>query len=275
MSDHDAPAPDPDDVALAAALVREAGALARRMRADGLDALGVQQKTSVSDVVTAADHAAEELVATRLADERPDDGVLGEEGVDVAGTTGRRWVVDPVDGTYNFTIGLDWWCSAIALVQDEQLVLGAVYHPADDVLYVGGPGLPTTAGGVALPRLPDVPLERASLATYFHPRAFAGEAGAAFARATGGAAAVRMLGSGSMDATAVARGLVTLQMQHSVPPWDELPGAALVRGAGGTTRRVPHGELEWYAAGAPTAVAEACAALVATGSGDGVVTVDG
>lgn len=267
--------PDPDDVVLASSLVREAGTLAARMRAGGLEGLGVQQKTSVSDVVTAADHAAEELVAGRLASERPDDGVLGEEGVDVAGTTGRRWVIDPVDGTYNFTIGLTWWCSAIALVEDDELVLGAIYHPHEDALYVGGPGLATTCDGVAVPRPPDVPLERASLATYFHPRAFAGEAGAAFARATGGAAAVRMLGSGSMDATAVARGVVTLQMQHSVPPWDELPGAALVRGAGGVTRRVAHEGLEWYAAGAPTAVAEACAALVRTGSGDGVVTVAG
>ena len=66
-----------DDAELAVRLVREAGALAHRMRAVGLDA---ETKTSISDVVTAADHAAERLVVDLLAAERPDDGVLGEEG---------------------------------------------------------------------------------------------------------------------------------------------------------------------------------------------------
>lgn len=258
--------PDPEDVELAVRLVREAGSLAAGMRAEGTQHLGVEQKTSVSDVVTAADRAAEHLVAERLAARRPDDGVLGEEGVDVAGTTGRRWVIDPVDGTYNFLRGLTWWCSAIALTDGDDLVLGAVYHPHEDALYVGGPGLATTRDGVRLPALVDQPLAAGCLATYLTPGALTTQAGAAFARAAGQVAAVRMLGSGTMDAAAVAQGIVTVKMQHSVPPWDELPGAALIRGVGGATRRVSHEGLEWYAAGAPTAVAEACAALVGSES---------
>ncbi|HEY1135135.1 MAG TPA: inositol monophosphatase [Nocardioides sp.] len=260
---------DPDDVRLAGALVREAGSLAARMRAAGVEGLRVEQKTSVSDVVTAADRAAEELVAGRLADERPADGVLGEEGVDEPGTSGRRWVVDPVDGTYNFLSGLTWWCSAVALLDGDDLVLGAIYHPHDDELFLGGPGLPSTRNGVAIAPLADVSLGRTSMATYFNPRSLASSAGAAFYRAAGSAAAVRMLGSGSMDATAVAQGRVGLVLQHSVPPWDELPGAAIVRGVGGTTRRVRHEGLEWYAAGAPTAVDQACAALVGEGPAGG------
>ena len=59
-----------------------------------------------------------------------------------ASASGRTWVIDPVDGTYNFVHGLTWWCSAIALVVDDEPLLGAVYHPHDDALYVGGPGLP-------------------------------------------------------------------------------------------------------------------------------------
>ncbi|WP_277498285.1 MULTISPECIES: inositol monophosphatase [unclassified Nocardioides] len=254
-------APDADDVRLAGDVVRAAGRLAAAMRAEGVEGLAVAEKTSVSDVVTAADHAAEDLVAGRLRTERPGDGLLGEEGVDEAGTTGRRWVIDPVDGTYNFLSGLTWWCSALALLDGDELVLGAVYHPHEDALFVGGPGLPTTRDGQRLPRLTDVPLARTSAATYFHPSALAGEAGRAFGRATGAVAAVRMLGSGSMDATAVAQGRLGLVFQHSVPTWDELPGAALVRGVGGTTRHEVVDGLDWYAAGAPTAVAEACAAL--------------
>ncbi|MDT9592527.1 inositol monophosphatase [Nocardioides zeae] len=258
----DVPAHLVEDMRLAGALVREAGGLAARMRAEGVEGLDVARKTSVSDVVTAADHAAEELVAGRLADARPADGILGEEGVDEAGSSGRRWVVDPVDGTYNFLSGLTWWCSALALLDGDELVLGAIYHPHDDQLFLGGPAIGSARDGRRLDPLPDVPLERASLATYFHPSSLSGPTGAAFVRASQGAAVTRVLGSGSMDATAVAQGHLGLVLQHSVPPWDELPGAAIVRGAGGTTRRIAHEGVEWYAAGAPSAVAEACRALV-------------
>ena len=82
------------------------------MRMAGLQS---QQKTSVSDVVTAADHAAEAYVLAQLQRCRPEDGILGEEGASVQGTSGRTWVIDPVDGTYNFLHGSTYWCSAIAL----------------------------------------------------------------------------------------------------------------------------------------------------------------
>src|SRR3954447_25420508 len=96
---------------LAANLVREAGALAARMLGEGLE---THYKTSVSDVVSAADHAAEELVVGRLAAERPEDGLVGEEGHAKAGD--RTWYIDPVDGTYNFLSGIPYWCSAVGLV---------------------------------------------------------------------------------------------------------------------------------------------------------------
>ena len=104
--------PSLDDYQLASALVREAGQLALLMRMAGLQS---QQKTSVSDVVTAADHAAEAYVLEQLRRCRPEDGILGEEGASVQGTSGRTWVIDPVDGTYNFLHGSTYWCSAIAL----------------------------------------------------------------------------------------------------------------------------------------------------------------
>ena len=247
-----------DDAALAVRLVRDAGTLAARMRTDGVE---TATKTSISDVVTAADHAAERLVVEGLALERPEDGVLGEEGAAREGTSGRRWVIDPVDGTYNFVAGLDWWCSAIALVDGDDLVLGAVHHPATGRTYVGGPGLPTRVDGVPVPRLQDRPLAAACLTTYLHPPSYGGEVGAAFDRLAGGAATLRMLGSASMDAVAIATGSLHVRCQHSLPLWDDLPGAALILGVGGSTARVRAAGVDWAAAGAPTAVAEVCAAL--------------
>ena len=247
-----------DDVELAARLVTAGGQLARRMRAGGLDA---EQKASISDVVTAADHAAERAIVETLAAERPADGVLGEEGSAREGSSGRTWVIDPVDGTYNFVAGLDWWCSALALRDGEDLLLGAVHHPASGTTYVGGPGVPATADGVALPPLVDRPLAQSCLATYLHPPFLGTPVEDAFGRAARRAATLRMLGSGSMDAMAVARGSLHVVCQHSVPPWDELPGAAIIRALGGETRHVEAAGKRWYVAGVPTAVAEVCAAL--------------
>ena len=137
-----------DDVSLAAELVREAGMLASEMLTAGLE---TEYKTSVSDVVSAADHAAEQLVTERLAESRPDDGLVGEEGARKTGD-GRTWYIDPVDGTYNFLSGVPYWCSAVGLVDGDGPLLGAVYYPALDQLWVGGRDHPTT--------LNDVPVER-------------------------------------------------------------------------------------------------------------------
>ena len=127
--------PELDDYELAAELVREAGQLALLMRQGGLDA---QRKTSISDVVTAADHAAEAYVLEQLRRCRPDDGVLGEEGAAVRGSSGRTWVIDPVDGTYNFLHGSTYWCSAIALKDESDVLLGAIFQPEEDKLWIGG-----------------------------------------------------------------------------------------------------------------------------------------
>ena len=247
-----------EDAALAVSLVRDAGRLAAQMRADGLSA---HRKTSVSDVVTAADRAAEELITERLARERPDDAVVGEEGTDRPGSSGRSWVIDPVDGTFNFVRGLTWWCSALALRGADDVLLGAVHHPHDDVSYVGGPALPSTRDGVRLAPLVDRPLAESCASTYLHPPFYEGEVGAAFVRAVSGVATLRMMGSGTMDQMAVAQGQMDVVFQHSVPDWDWYPGIAIVRGVGGTARRVTAGGVEWSVAGAPTAVAEVCAAL--------------
>ena len=247
------------DAELASTLVRDAGSLAQALRAEGLEAF---EKTSVSDLVTRADRLAEQRITETLREQRPEDGVLGEEGSSRPGTSGRTWVIDPVDGTYNFVAGLDWWCSAIALLDGDELVLGAVHHPASGRTFVGGPGLPTAVDGVPLAPLADRPLAEASLTTYLHPPSYAGEVGAAFDRMVGGAATLRMLGSASMDAAAIAQGSLHLRCQHSLPPGDELPGAALILGAGGTTRRIEAAGVTWFAAGVPTAVADLERALL-------------
>jgi fructose-1,6-bisphosphatase/inositol monophosphatase family enzyme len=143
-----------DDVSLAAELARDAGQLAASMLADGLE---TEYKSSISDVVSAADHAAEEMITARLAEHRADDAIVGEEGARSPGKD-RTWYVDPVDGTYNFLSGLPYWCSAIGLADAEGPLVGAVYFPPRDELWVGGRDEPTTLNGVPLAELADRPL---------------------------------------------------------------------------------------------------------------------
>ncbi|HEY2272773.1 MAG TPA: inositol monophosphatase family protein [Jatrophihabitantaceae bacterium] len=248
-----------DDLALAAALVRDAGRLAARMLRDGLH---TEHKTSVSDVVSAADHAAEELIAARLRDERPDDGVVGEEGTSITGS--RTWYVDPVDGTYNFLSGLPEWCSALALADADGPVLGAVYQPTVDELWLGGRELPTTLNDEPLRPLVDKPLAEVAMASYLHPTTLPDESlREPLLRAMQGAATVRMLGSGSIELASVAAGRLGAWVQVGSLPWDWLPGTALVRAAGGAAEVVEAHGHRWHIAGSRQVV-EQLTALVTT-----------
>ncbi len=246
------------DAELAADLVREAGTLASRMRHDGLT---VAQKTSISDVVSDADEAAERLIAGRLAQLRPDDGVLGEEG---AASPGRRtWVIDPVDGTFNFVSGLPAWCSALALIDGADLLLGAVYQPTTDELWLGGPDLPTTLNGVPLGPLPDRGVHEVAISMYLHPtRVSDAPLRDGLLRAISAAASVRIIGSGSVELAAVAAGRLGVWLHADTPEWDWLPGAALVQGVGGVTDVFEYGGHRWHLAGPATAVAETRAAVL-------------
>jgi fructose-1,6-bisphosphatase/inositol monophosphatase family enzyme len=269
------------DARLAAELVRDAGQLALRMMAAGLT---VSTKSDVSDLVSDADKAAEAMVVERLGAERPADGIIGEEGAAAPGE--RTWVIDPVDGTYNFVSGLPAWCSALALtgtsgrpagtvpaaadraaidrVMDEALLLGAVYQATTDELWVGGPGRATTRNGLPVPAIRDASLAELSVVTWLHP----GRLSDATLRepilgALAGAASLRVLGSGSVELAAVAAGRLGVWLHADTLIWDWLPGAALVRGAGGATDVIEHLGHRFFLAGPPTAVAQVRDAVLA------------
>ncbi|WP_426998354.1 inositol monophosphatase family protein [Pseudarthrobacter sp. N5] len=265
---HSAAELDPalDDYQLASSLVREAAQLALLMRMAGLQG---QQKTSISDVVTAADHAAEAYVLEQLQRCRPSDGILGEEGASVQGSSGRTWVIDPVDGTYNFLNGSTYWCSALALKDASGVLLGAIFQPEEDKLWLGGTGQPATLNGELLTTFhadgaarTGTPLAELGAATYIHPGWLADPRCAMpWHAAATSAAALRMLGSGSCDLGRVADGELGCWFQHSCPEWDWLPGKAIALAAGGAADVVRVNGLDWFIAGGSTAVGELRTAL--------------
>ena len=257
------PPGDADDAALAAHLVEQAGALAARMRAES--DLATEQKTSVSDLVTAADLAAEDYVVSTLRRVRPDDGIVGEEGSSHEGGSGRTWVIDPVDGTYNFASGLAYWCSALALTDADGVRVGAVHQPSAQESWLGVRGRTTTRNGVDVSLLVDRPLDQVSLATYVHPTTVADpDVREPFLALVSAVATPRVLGSASVDLAGVATGRIGAWAQHSAADWDWFPGQQLVEGAGGATRVLEHRGHRWHLAGSRQGVEEMAARLLET-----------
>jgi myo-inositol-1(or 4)-monophosphatase len=246
-----------DDVDLAARAVR-AGAEAALAAARAGD-LGVETKLSSSDFVSRADTAAEAAIARLIRAERPDDALLGEEGVSAESANGRRWLVDGIDGTFNFLSGIPHWCVAVGLEEDGEPVAGAVLDPTAGELFAGGPGRPTTVNGAPARVRTGRPLERASVATYLREDKSRDRA-AWLARIVDRTGVVRAGGAGTLELAWIAAGRVDAWAQPNVSAWDWVPGAALVRHAGGTAT-VLDGDPAWHLAG-PRALVEELRGLV-------------
>lgn len=90
--------------------------------------------------VTAADREAEQAARAWLATRFPTDGVLGEEFGETAGSSGRRWLLDPIDGTKSFVRGVPLWGTLIAVVEDERVLAGAAFFPAVEEMLAAAPG---------------------------------------------------------------------------------------------------------------------------------------
>jgi fructose-1,6-bisphosphatase/inositol monophosphatase family enzyme len=246
------------DADLAARAVRAGASAALAVAREALD---VRAKGSPSDLVTRADTAAEQAIAALLRAERPADGLVGEEGARAEGSA-RRWVVDGIDGTFNFLSGIPHWCVAVGLEVDGEPAAGAVYDPNAGELFAGGAGRPTTAGAAPARVRTGRALEQASVATYLREDK-SRDRDAWLARLADDTGVVRAGGAGTLELAWIAAGRVDAFAQPNVSPWDWVPGAALVRHAGGTAT-VLAGDPAWHLAG-PEALVEALAALVPRG----------
>ena len=224
-------APDFDELlALAPDLADLAGALALSMR-EGVEVS--ETKSTPTDVVTAADTAAERLIVDGLRAARPGDGLLGEEGADDVGTTGVRWVIDPVDGTVNFLYGLPQWAVSIGVEVDGVTEVGVVRDPAKDETWSAVRGRGSWLNGRRL-RCNDVDdLGQTLLATGF---GYDAERRAALAALLPTLLPtvrdLRRLGAGALDLCAVAAGRVDAYYEQGMKPWDWTAGALAAREAG-------------------------------------------
>jgi len=217
-------------LSVATDLAREAGRLALDMR---LGVAVVLSKSSPTDVVTAADHAVEEHLVARLRRLRPDDGLLGEEFGELPGTSGLRWVVDPIDGTVNYLYGIPQWGVSIGLEDADGTLVGVVFDPAKDELWQAVRGGGSTLNGRPLQCSSATSLDQSLVGTGF---GYDARRRAAQSRALPDLLPrvrdIRRLGAGSLDLCSVAAGRLDGYYEQSLSPWDLSAGSLIAREAG-------------------------------------------
>ncbi|MFE7329344.1 inositol monophosphatase family protein [Streptomyces sp. NPDC057565] len=225
---------------LALEAARRAGALLR----DGRPAdLGVAAtKSSPIDVVTEMDIAAEKLITGFLAERRPQDGFLGEEGASSAGSSGIRWVIDPLDGTVNYLYGLPTWAVSIAAERDGERVVGVVEAPMRCETYhaVLGGGAYAKGGaygdGAALRTRPAPPLDQALVSTGFnYVTAVRTHQADVAQQLIPKLRDIRRSGSAAVDLCDVAAGRLDGYYERGLHPWDLAAGDLIAREAGART----------------------------------------
>jgi myo-inositol-1(or 4)-monophosphatase len=219
-------------LALAEGIAREAGAQLKTAFARVED-LRIGTKSSATDLVSEADLAAERLIGERLAVARPDDAVVGEEGSDVAGTTGLRWVVDPLDGTVNFLFGIPQWCVSIAVEDGDGALAGVVFDPMRGETWAATREGPATLDGVELRGSRQGQLAPALVAAGFGYDAAVRESQArVVARLLPRVRDVRRLGAAALDLAWTAAGRYDAYFERGVKHWDVAAGALLCTRAG-------------------------------------------
>ncbi|MFA4927418.1 MAG: inositol monophosphatase family protein [Patulibacter sp.] len=200
-------------------------------RVGDLAALRIDTKSSVTDPVSEADIAAEQAIRRVLAERVPEDGIVGEEGDDVIGTSGRRWIVDPLDGTVNYLYGIPQWCVSVAC---EGLV-GVIFDPSRDELFAGAAdGRATLNGAPLVPAAaPDGGLGHALVATGFGYDAEVRRAQAAIiAELLPQVRDIRRAGSAALDIAWLAAGRSDAYFEYGVRAWDTAAGEVIAQAVG-------------------------------------------
>jgi myo-inositol-1(or 4)-monophosphatase len=235
MTDDTRPAADEPGglLALAVDIAREAGALLRSYA--GSDDLHVATKSSATDPVSAADHASERLISERVRASRPHDGLMGEEHErDRDGSTGLRWVVDPLDGTVNFLYGIPQWSVSIAVEDEDGPVVGVVHDPSRDDVFAAVRGGGAWLNDTPLRPEPPTDVSDALIATGFsYDPEVRGRQAEMLTRLITTVRDVRRLGSAALDLAWLAAGRYDGYVEFALHRWDYSAGSLLVTEAGG------------------------------------------
>lgn len=205
--------------------------------------LAVESKGPL-DLVTAADRDVERFISSELAKQFPDDGVFGEEGSASESRSGRTWVIDPIDGTFNFVRGSNDWGVSIGLVEQGRPVYGLVNAPARNELFAGGGGMPALLNDAALPALRGFNRSSAAVGIGVHPEVRREEGLRLYGVVINELQiALRVTGSSVISLIDVAKGAVDGYIGLGIPCWDILGMLPCLEQLGVTTT------IDWKKAG--------------------------
>jgi len=258
MNDHAA-----ERAAAAAEIAGAAGALALDFFARRED-LVVEAKANAQDIVSRADREVEALIRARVAAAFPDDGFLGEEFGATPGTSGYRWVVDPIDGTSPFLFGLPHWCVSIAVHDGRETIAGAIDAPTAGERYVARLGGGAELNGRRLRISADLTIRNGVIGVGANHRTPPRAAARVIERLLAAGGMFYRNGSGALMLAHVAAGRLAGYWEAHMNAWDCLAGLLLVAEAGG--RCAP------FCAGRDLAEGDAVLAM-APGAWDGMKAV--
>ena len=218
-------------LALATQLAQDASALL----IDGLTRArsSVTTKSSSTDMVTEMDRAAEALIADGIRSARPDDGIVGEEGTADVGTSGVRWVIDPIDGTTNYLYGLSGFGVSIAAEVDGEAVAGVVADPIRGDLYTAtkGSGANLNGSRIRVSALSDLGGALIGTGFSYDPSRRRRQA-AVLMQVIPEIRDIRRFGAASLDLCLVASGRLDGYYERGLSRWDYAAGALIASEAG-------------------------------------------
>jgi myo-inositol-1(or 4)-monophosphatase len=201
---------------------------------------GLGRKSSVTDPVSDADRAAEEAVRELLAAERPEDGLVAEEGSRAEAASGRRWVVDPLDGTVNYLYGFPAWCVSVALQDDDGSAVGVVHDPLRDEIFRATRGGGAELNGKAVRVRERDELAQALVATGFgYERDRRVMQAEVVRRVLPEVRDIRRAGAAALDLAWLAGGRLDGFWERGLNTWDWAAGRLLVEEAGGAVAELP------------------------------------
>lgn len=195
----------------------------------------ISNKEGINNLVTEADHAAEKAIINIIQNTYPDHFILSEETGEIKTNSEYKWIIDPIDGTVNFSNGIPICCVSIAVEKAGEIILGTVYNPLMNEMFVAEKGKGATLNGKPLTVSTKDSLSSSCLVTGF-PYTYLDSANGpleVFEKLIRRGIPVRRLGSAAIDLCWVAAGRFDGFYEHSLQAWDSAAGFLMVEEAGG------------------------------------------
>ena len=195
----------------------------------------ITNKEGINNLVTEADHASEKAILDVIKEAFPDHHILSEEVGEIVMDSNYKWIIDPIDGTVNFAHGIPLCCVSIAVELEGEMILGAVYNPSYDEMYLAEKNRGAT--------LNEKPIHVSEMSTVLSSCLVTGFPYTyldvpngpieIFSRLIRKGVPVRRLGSAAIDLCWVACGRFDGFYEHKLQAWDSAAGYLMVEEAGG------------------------------------------